>query len=116
MAPADSIQVEVLYCPAPNITDRVVLGLPVGATVADALVASALAQRHVVLAELRVGVWNKPCERNTVLRDGDRVELYRSLLVDPKEARRQRYQQHKASLAARKPKPGPGQTLKPGQA
>jgi uncharacterized protein len=108
MAPADSLRIEVLYCPAPNVTDWVELRLPAGATVDDALQASALSDRHVGLDALRVGVWNRPCERNGMLRDGDRVELYRALQVDPKEARRQRYQQHKASLAARKPKPGPG--------
>jgi uncharacterized protein len=113
MAPADSICVEVLYCPASHVTDRVAVRLPAGATVADALLASALAQRHLGLADLRVGVWSRPCERTTLLREGDRVELYRPLQVDPKEARRQRYQQHKASLAARKPKPGPGRKPTP---
>jgi putative ubiquitin-RnfH superfamily antitoxin RatB of RatAB toxin-antitoxin module len=45
-----------------------------------------------------VGVWFKLREMATVLRDRDRVEIYRPLIVDPKEARRQRYKRHKAKL------------------
>ena len=101
MAPAD-MQVEVVYCPKPGVIDRVILRLPVGATVADALAASGLLQRHQLPAEgLRLGVWSKLREAASVLRDKDRVEVYRPLTVDPKEARRQRYQQHKDKQAAR---------------
>jgi putative ubiquitin-RnfH superfamily antitoxin RatB of RatAB toxin-antitoxin module len=49
--------------------------------------------RHRLGGEpFRVGVWSHVCEPGTVLRDRDRVEIYRALTVDPKEARRQRYQ------------------------
>ena len=37
-----------------------------------------------------VGIFGELCERDTVPRDGDRVELYRPLLIDPKESRRHR--------------------------
>ncbi len=101
MAPAD-MQVEVVYCPQPGVIDRVSLGLPVGATVADALAASGLLHRHQLPAEgLRLGVWSKLRDAASVLRDKDRVEVYRPLTVDPKEARRQRYQQHKDKQPAR---------------
>jgi uncharacterized protein len=106
MAPVDRLQVEVLFCPAPNVCDRSSLFLSPGASVADALHASGLHLRHgAALDGLRVGVWNKVKTLDTPLRDGDRVEVYRALTVDPKEARRQRYAQHKASLAARKKPP-----------
>jgi uncharacterized protein len=106
MAPVDPVHIEVLFCPGPNLCDRSVLTLPAGATVADALGASGLQQRHGALLDgLRVGVWNKVVAADAALRDGDRVEVYRPLQVDPKEARRQRYAQHKASLAARKKPP-----------
>jgi putative ubiquitin-RnfH superfamily antitoxin RatB of RatAB toxin-antitoxin module len=102
------LSVEVVYCPEPARCDRVALSLPAGATVADALLASGLVERHGLPAEgLRLGVWCKPREAHTVLRERDRVEVYRPLQVDPKEARRQRYQQHKQSLAARPKRPGP---------
>ena len=77
------------------------LDLPEGATVADALEAarSALraqgdAARSVAeAAEWQtgvVGVFGEVCGRDRCLQDGDRVELYRALIVDPKAARRAR--------------------------
>ena len=35
-----------------------------------------------------VGVWGRPVDRKYLVRDGDRIELYRPLLMDPREARR----------------------------
>jgi putative ubiquitin-RnfH superfamily antitoxin RatB of RatAB toxin-antitoxin module len=100
--PAPVVHVEVVYCPRPGATDLVALMLPAGATAADALHASGLAQRHALAADgLRLGVWCKVCEPGTVLRDRDRVEVYRPLTVDPKEARRQRYSRHKERSARR---------------
>jgi putative ubiquitin-RnfH superfamily antitoxin RatB of RatAB toxin-antitoxin module len=110
MAPADALNIEVVFCPGPGRVDTVSLSLPAGATVAQALAASGIAERHGLPADgLRLGVWCKPREAHSVLRERDRVEIYRALTVDPKEARRQRYQQHKASLAARPQRPGPAQ-------
>jgi len=102
MAPAEPLRVEVVYCPRPGVADRVALDLPAGATVADAVAASGLAERHgLAAAGLDLGVWCRPCTAAAALRDRDRVEIYRGLLVDPKEARRQRYRQHleKASVS-----------------
>ena len=45
--------------------------------------------------DLQVGVWGRKCDVTAVLRDRDRVELYRPLTVDPKEARRLRYKRAK---------------------
>jgi putative ubiquitin-RnfH superfamily antitoxin RatB of RatAB toxin-antitoxin module len=104
MASAEGLmQVEVAYCPGPNVCDLVSLSLPAGTTAAQALAASGLREKHALGAVevLRLGVWSKPREATSVLRQGDRLEIYRPLLVDPKEARRQRYQQHKESLAKR---------------
>ena len=50
------------------------------------------------LAALAAGIWSRPVPRHALLRDGDRVELYRPLRADPKESRRRR-----AERAARKP-------------
>ena len=103
MAPAEGepgLHVEVVYCPRPGVTDRVALTLPATATAADALHASGLAQRHdLPAAGLRLGVWCRVCEPGTALRERDRVEIYRPLTVDPKEARRLRYTRHKERLA-----------------
>ena len=100
MAPADRVRVEVAYCPQPGVTDRVVLELVAGATVADAVRLSGLVPRHNLHADsIKVGVWSRVKDLQTVLRDQDRVEIYRPLLVDPKEARRQRYKGQKARKA-----------------
>ena len=61
-----------------------------GASVADALRLSGIEERFpdVSFDELQVGSWGKPVERTQALRDGDRVEVYRPLEMDPREARR----------------------------
>ena len=83
--------IEVVYCPTPGVVDRVQLRLPQGATLAQALAASGLMQRHALGPTPALGVWGRAKASDTVLRERDRVEIYRALLVDPKEARRQRY-------------------------
>jgi putative ubiquitin-RnfH superfamily antitoxin RatB of RatAB toxin-antitoxin module len=97
MVGADALHVEVVYCPGPGAVDRVELRLAPGSTLADALRASGLVERHGLDAgTLRAGIWCKPREPSTPLRERDRIEIYRALTVDPKEARRQRFKRHKA--------------------
>jgi uncharacterized protein len=89
MARAD-IAVSVVYC-APGVEDVTALELPGGSRVADAIAASGIVARHTELAApLDVGIWGRPVALATPLADGDRVELYRPLTIDPKEARRKR--------------------------
>jgi putative ubiquitin-RnfH superfamily antitoxin RatB of RatAB toxin-antitoxin module len=98
MADVDSLAVDVVFCPAPGQVDQVPLMLPPGSTVADALQASGVLQRHgLALEGLRLGVWCRAASPNLVLRQRDRVEVYRPLTVDPKEARRQRYKRQRAA-------------------
>lgn len=105
MAPAERICVEVAYCPRPGLTDRVALELVAGATVADAVQLSGLVPRHGLAADsLKVGVWSRVKDMQTVLRDQDRVEIYRPLQVDPKEARRLRYKNHKDQTGSKRQK------------
>jgi hypothetical protein len=92
MAPVETLQVEVVYCPAPGQIDATALALAAGSTVAQALQASGVLTRHgMALPAVDVGVWCRAATLESTLRDRDRVELYRPLQVDPKEARRQRY-------------------------
>jgi len=97
MGPADPVlRVEVAYSPAPRQVQTVALELPSGATLADALRASGLLERHALLLDtLRCGVWGRVQSLDCLLRDGDRVEAYRALTVDPKEARRLRYKRQR---------------------
>lgn len=104
MAPAEvpaMLDIEVAYSPAPRQVDRVALTLPAGSTVAQALQASGLLSRHGLPLDdtLSVGVWMKARPLETLLRPNDRVEIWRALTVDPKEARRQRYRKQKVDKA-----------------
>ena len=89
----DEIDVEVAYAAAPHQVIRVMLRLPQGSTLADALRASGIGDGLPTheLQTLTTGVWGRVAGAATPLRQGDRVELYRPLKVDPKEARRLRY-------------------------
>ena len=77
----------------PGQVELTTLDLPGGTDVGGALHASGLRQRLPESAwpALQIGIWGQACTPATLLRDGDRIELYRALLVDPKEARRLRY-------------------------
>ena len=84
-----SMRVEVVYA-LPQKQERVLLDLPPDSTVQDALQASGLLQRLAQIESGRLGVWGRPVTGQTRLRDQDRVEIYRPLLADPKEVRRER--------------------------
>jgi putative ubiquitin-RnfH superfamily antitoxin RatB of RatAB toxin-antitoxin module len=92
--PVGQIEVEICHSPAPRCVERVRLQLPAGSTLRQAVHLSGLAQRcpgTINEQALDAGIWGRPAAADAVLRDGDRIELYRPLQVDPKEARRQRY-------------------------
>ena len=86
-----SLRVEVVYA-LPGGEDAVSLELRAGATAADAVRASGLLQRHpeIDLGRHTIGIYGRVVAKQAPLADGDRVEVYRPLLVDPKEARRRR--------------------------
>jgi len=87
---ADTLNIEVAYAESERQFLRRVV-LPSGATVADEVKASGLeAEFAIDASNLAVGVWSKIVARDTPLNDGDRVEVYRPLTADPKEARRRR--------------------------
>lgn len=87
---ADTIDVEVAYAePGRQFLRRIVL--PGDATLADAITASGVENEFGIDASaLATGIWSRPAARMTLLKDGDRVELYRPLQADPKETRRRR--------------------------
>ena len=86
-----ALAVEIVLATADR---QVLLALDVdaGATVGDVIAASGIESRFpgLVLGEMPVGIWGRPVSRNTAVRQGDRIELYRPLEIDPREARRQR--------------------------
>lgn len=101
MATEMDIEVLVAYAPLARQVREIVLRLPAGATVAQALEASGLAALYpeLDLAQVAVGVWGRKAARSQVLRNQDRVEVYRALRVDPKVARRERFAKQGAGRA-----------------
>jgi putative ubiquitin-RnfH superfamily antitoxin RatB of RatAB toxin-antitoxin module len=84
------VNVEVCYAEPDRVT-RTVLDLTQGATVAEAVRASGIVERlGLAAASLTCAVFGRRAEPDTVLEEGDRVELLRPLAVDPKQARRLR--------------------------
>lgn len=92
----NKITVEVAYALP---TQQVILAVQVdeGTTIAQAVTASGLLEKFpdINLAANKFGVFGKLSKLETVLRDRDRVEVYRPLIADPKEVRRQRAEQGK---------------------
>ena len=85
------MKVEVVYA-LPLGVDAVSVSLPAGASLRDAVVASGLLERHagINLEKQAFGIFGRRALLETRLTEGDRVEIYRSLALDPKEARRRR--------------------------
>jgi uncharacterized protein len=91
----NTISVTLAYSPAPREVVEKVLVLPTKSTVQDALNLANLAE-FTPDADCQLGIWGKKTTLNHVLQDRDRLELYRPLKVDPKIARRERFQKQGA--------------------
>lgn len=95
--PAGSdIHVEVVYA-LPDRQYRHQITLADGSTLEQAIKASGiLSQRKDIdLAKNKVGIFSRPARLDDRVNDGDRVEIYRPLLIDPKDLRRQRAERTK---------------------
>lgn len=111
-----TMQITVVFAAGPQDVRERVLDLPDGSCVAQALDATGWAVQQRLGAAgaegLALGIWGRKATLDTVLRDRDRVELYRPLQVDPKRARRERFQRQGAKksglFAARRPGAKPG--------
>lgn len=87
----DTLVIELFWTPERGVLRQQSMRLPGGSTLGQALLGSGWFAAES-LGALAVGIWGRQQPLETLLRDGDRVEVYRPLTVDPKEARRQRYQ------------------------
>jgi putative ubiquitin-RnfH superfamily antitoxin RatB of RatAB toxin-antitoxin module len=91
MPPDTAFDIEVVYAlPAEQIV--IALKVAPGTTVAEAVKRSGLPARFREIDALRVavGIYGRRVARDTVLAPGDRIEIYRVLTADPKQARRRR--------------------------
>lgn len=85
------IKIELIYA-TEKYAETIMLSLDYGTTISTAIEKSGIIKKHpeIVMGENKVGIYSKLCDLDTVLEDGDRVEIYRPLKADPKEARRSR--------------------------
>ena len=85
------INIEVIYA-LPTEQTLLKRKVPEGTTVAEAIEASGVLGKYpeINLAVSKLGIFGKMTKMDTVLRDKDRIEIYRPLIADPKEVRRKR--------------------------
>ncbi len=89
--PDPTIRIEVVYALPEHQVMRQ-LSLPPGTTVEQAVIFSeiSLLFPEIDLSRNKLGIFGKLVKQDRVLRDGDRVEIYRPLVLDPKDSRRKR--------------------------
>ena len=86
----ENFDVEIVFA-LPDRQSLQVVAVPSGATVADVVAKSGLLEAYPDqrLNELALGVWGHEVDRDRIVSEGDRIEIYRPLELDPREARRQ---------------------------
>ena len=94
---ARMLHVAVAWSARPGEAREVDLELRAGASVLDAIRASGAmtGEGAIDISTQAVGIWGRTVALDAPLAEGDRVEIYRALLMDPKEARRRRAQRRK---------------------
>ena len=92
----EQMNIEVVYA-LPHEQVLLKVKAAQGATVAEAIRLSGVLEKHpeIDLAKNKLGIYGKLSRADAVLRDKDRVEIYRPLIADPREVRRQRAQEGK---------------------
>ncbi len=85
------INIEVVYA-LPNHAYLIPVKVNSGTTLRQGIESSGILEKcpEINLARNKVGIYSKPRALDYVLKDGDRIEIYRPLIIDPKEARRKR--------------------------
>lgn len=83
-------KIEIVYVAVGQNPLRAEVIFVAGMTVANALDQSGLLDSHPELVGMPVGVFSRAVSLDTLVKAGDRVEIYRPLLLDPMETRRQR--------------------------
>ncbi len=87
----ETISIEVVY-PLPEKQEIFTVSLPAGASVRQAIEASGVLLKYpeIDMSKNKIGVFARLAKPDAPLRDRDRVEIYRPLIADPKEVRKQR--------------------------
>jgi len=93
---ADELQVEVAYA-LPEQQVILTVSVPSGTNVEETIKRSGILERfpEIDLSQNKVGVFSKLTKLDALLRNKDRIEIYRPLIADPKEVRRKRAEEGK---------------------
>ena len=104
------LNISIIYSSAPRQVREWKLSLQPGSTVGEALAACGIFEEfaHLHASTARLGIWGMKTQLTQLLQDADRIEIYRDLRVDPKVARRERFNQHGAKRAGLFAKSRPG--------
>lgn len=94
---SEQINIEVVYA-LPHEQTLLNVRVPQGCAVADAIMTSGILEKYpeIDLARNKLGIFGKLIRGDATLRDRDRIEIYRPLIADPREIRRQRAEEGKA--------------------
>lgn len=97
------ISIEVAYA-MPQKQALLEVVIEQGTTVEQAILASGMIKRfpQIDLSKDKVGIWNRTCKLSDEPKNGDRIEVYRPLIADPKEVRRRRAEKAKDEGRANK--------------
>ena len=98
---AEGLRITLIWASAPRVAHEIALSLPLGASVREALDFAALQDTRFanLPAGYSLGIWNQRAKFDQTLCEGDRLEIYRPLRVDPKVARRERFKKQGAKSA-----------------
>jgi len=97
------IKVEIVFA-LPDTATSLSIEVAEGTTAEQAVLQSGIEEKcpEIDLTNLALGVWNRTVKNHQVLKEGDRIEIYRPLIADPKAARRQRAEKAKEEGRANK--------------
>ncbi|ETT02436.1 RnfH family protein [Providencia alcalifaciens] len=90
------INIEVTYA-LPEKQFLLPVKVAEGTTIEDAIIASGILtlRSDIDLKQNKVGIYSRPAKLGDVVQEGDRIEIYRPLIADPKELRRKRAEKSK---------------------
>ncbi|MDX1539005.1 RnfH family protein [Arsukibacterium sp.] len=93
---AEQYTVEVAYA-LPHQQSLLTLSVLPGSTVLQVIEQSGILQQYpdIDLSQQKIGVWSRPVKPDEQVKDGDRIEIYRPLIADPKDLRRRRAEKAK---------------------
>ncbi|KKO48409.1 protein RnfH [Arsukibacterium sp. MJ3] len=93
---AEPLTIEVAYA-LPAQQSLLTLAVMPGSTVQQVIEQSGICQQYpeIDLTSQKVGVWSRPVKLDEQVKDGDRIEIYRPLIADPKDLRRRRAEKAK---------------------